>query len=127
MDLNESVRTFGAEVFRLRMEKGITQAALALRVSVSPGYLSAIENDRVPPPAAAICGRLAVELCGVGEQGQHLQRLAHDQKQAWRVRLPSSLAAPVADLITELLVQQKQVTPQKVHLIRQILARGGAP
>ena len=44
--------TFGQKLRALRRATGVTQRELAKRVGVDFSYISKLENDRVPPPAA---------------------------------------------------------------------------
>ena len=44
--------TFGQALRDLRREKGVSQRELADKVGVDFSYISKIENDRLPPPAA---------------------------------------------------------------------------
>lgn len=57
-------RTFGQTLKNLRQSKGITQRELAAVVRVDFSYISKVENDRMPPPAAdtivKICEKLGV-------------------------------------------------------------------
>jgi len=57
-------RTFGHALRELRRSKGISQRNLAEKVGVDFSYISKIENDRLPPPAAdtivKICEALEV-------------------------------------------------------------------
>lgn len=45
-------QTFGQALRELRRSKDITQRGLAEKVGVDFSYISKIENDRLPPPAA---------------------------------------------------------------------------
>jgi transcriptional regulator with XRE-family HTH domain len=60
--------TFGQALRELRRAAGVTQRELAQRAGVDFSYISKLENDRLPPPAAdtvvAICRAL-----GVSEEG----------------------------------------------------------
>jgi transcriptional regulator with XRE-family HTH domain len=57
-------QTFGQALRELRRSKGISQRDLAEQVGVDFSYISKIENDRLPPPAAdtivKICDALEV-------------------------------------------------------------------
>jgi len=60
-------RTFGCALRELRRSKGISQRNLAEKVGVDFSYISKIENDRLPPPAAdtivnALSGKIPKEL-----------------------------------------------------------------
>ena len=56
--------TFGQSLRELRRSKGVSQRELAGRVGVDFSYISKVENDRLPPPAAdtivKICEALGV-------------------------------------------------------------------
>lgn len=56
--------TFGKNLRELRRSKGISQRELAERVGVDFSYISKVENNRLPPPAAdtivKICEALSV-------------------------------------------------------------------
>ena len=57
-------KTFGQTLKEIRRSKGITQRELAIAVGVDFSYISKVENDRMPPPAAdtivKICEKLGV-------------------------------------------------------------------
>lgn len=58
-------QTFGQALRDLRRSKGVSQRQLAEKVGVDFSYISKIENDRLPPPAAdtivKICKALEVQ------------------------------------------------------------------
>ncbi len=45
-------KTFGQALREIRRNKDVTQRELAAAVNVDFSYISKIENDRMPPPAA---------------------------------------------------------------------------
>lgn len=57
--------TFGSKLRQKRRDANITQRDLAAKISVDFSYISKLENDRLPPPAAdtivAICTVLGIE------------------------------------------------------------------
>ncbi len=57
-------KTFGQTLKNLRRSKGITQRELASAVGVDFSYISKVENNRMPPPAAdtivKICETLGI-------------------------------------------------------------------
>lgn len=57
-------KTFGQRLQELRREAGISQRDLAAQAGVDFSYISKVENDRLPPPAAdtivKICAILQV-------------------------------------------------------------------
>ncbi len=44
--------TFGQTLRNLRLQNGMTQRELAKKISVDFSYISKLENNRMPPPAA---------------------------------------------------------------------------
>lgn len=57
-DVLFDMKSFGALVWSLRVESGLSQARFAQKAKISAPYLSQIENDRVPPPPIDVCERL---------------------------------------------------------------------
>lgn len=54
-------KTFGQKLQELRRSAGLSQRDLAEQVGVDFSYISKVENDRLPPPAADTI----VKICGV--------------------------------------------------------------
>lgn len=58
-------QSFGETIRELRRSKGVSQRELAEKVGVDFSYISKVENDRLPPPAAdtivRICDVLGVK------------------------------------------------------------------
>jgi transcriptional regulator with XRE-family HTH domain len=58
-------KTFGQALRDIRRSKGVSQRQLAEKVGVDFSYISKVENDRLPPPAAdtivKICEALKVQ------------------------------------------------------------------
>ncbi len=52
--MSDPIKALGRKVRALRTRAGLTQAALAERLGVSPSYLNLIENDRRPLPAGLL-------------------------------------------------------------------------
>jgi len=48
----DMTNTFGKKLRELRRFKGVSQRDLATKVGVDFSYISKVENDRLPPPAA---------------------------------------------------------------------------
>ena len=55
-------QTFGAFVREHRKARGMTLRELAIRLGISPVYMSNIETDRRPAPAQEYLDKLAAEL-----------------------------------------------------------------
>jgi transcriptional regulator with XRE-family HTH domain len=54
--------SFGNKLRRLRQEAGVGLRELARLVNKSPGYLSDVELERVPPPSQEVIIRIAIAL-----------------------------------------------------------------
>lgn len=54
--------TFGKILRRFRMQSGIGLRELARLIDKSPGYLSDVEQDNVPPPSEAVIVNIATAL-----------------------------------------------------------------
>jgi transcriptional regulator with XRE-family HTH domain len=54
--------TFGHNLRELRRAKGVSQRELAEKVGVDFSYISKVENDRLPPPAADTIVKICEEL-----------------------------------------------------------------
>lgn len=50
--MNEQNKSFGQLLKKIRRSKEISQRELAEKVGVDFSYISKVENDRIPPPAA---------------------------------------------------------------------------
>ena len=57
-------KTFGQALKEIRRDAGVTQRELATAVGVDFSYISKIENDRMPPPAADTIVRIC-EVLGI--------------------------------------------------------------
>jgi transcriptional regulator with XRE-family HTH domain len=60
MEMNMA-KTFGQRLQELRREAGISQRDLAAQAGVDFSYISKVENDRLPPPAADT----VVKICAI--------------------------------------------------------------
>jgi transcriptional regulator with XRE-family HTH domain len=60
--------TFGQALRQLRQKAGVTQRDLANRIGVDFSYISKLENDRMPPPAADTIVTICRELKESPEQ-----------------------------------------------------------
>ncbi len=64
VNVNMKAKTFGEALRELRRSQNVSQRDLADKVGVDFSYISKVENDRLPPPAAdtieKICAALGV-------------------------------------------------------------------
>jgi transcriptional regulator with XRE-family HTH domain len=67
---------FGAEVRRIRKERGITQKEMARALGVSPAYLSALESGRRGRPGFDFLQRVAGFLNIIWDEADDLFRVA---------------------------------------------------
>src|SRR5436305_9732889 len=82
--------TFGAALRRFRQAAGLSQRELATQVGLDFTYISKLENDRLPPPAAdtivALCKVLHIEpeelLALVGKLPTGIQKAVSTNKGA---------------------------------------------
>jgi transcriptional regulator with XRE-family HTH domain len=65
--------TLGRELKRLRIARNLRQRDIAIRVHVTPGFLSQLENDLCAPPSEEKLAKLAHVL---GTETDHLLGLA---------------------------------------------------
>jgi transcriptional regulator with XRE-family HTH domain len=54
--------SFGNKLRKLRIQTGIGLRELARLINTSPGYLSDVELERVPPPSEEVILRIAIAL-----------------------------------------------------------------
>jgi predicted transcriptional regulator/DNA-binding XRE family transcriptional regulator len=105
----------GSKIRELRRKNGLTQAALAQRLAVSPSYLNLIENERRPLPASLLL-RL-VELFRVD-----LAAFRGDEEAKLELSLIEALADPVFELDEVDTQQVRRLAAQTPELARGMLA-----
>ena len=66
--------SFGLKLRELRIKRGVGLRELARRIGKSPGYLSDVENGRVPPPSETVILSIAISL---GGDKRELLKAAH--------------------------------------------------
>lgn len=86
---------FGSELRRLRLQTGMSLRLLARRCSISPVYLSDIENNRKPAPSVGILHALIQVLHADGDELMSLAVKSVEQYggTARKPRLPDTLSA----------------------------------
>jgi len=98
---------FGKHLKKLREQKGITQAALARALDVSPAYLSALEHGRKGAPPAALVQNAIQYFELIWDAAQELQDLA----QASRPRVVIDTAG-MAPCYTSMANRFARILPQ---------------
>lgn len=79
-------KTFGQALKEIRRSRDVTQRELALAVGVDFSYISKIENDRMPPPAADTI----VKICEV-------LRVPPDDLLAMTGKMPTPIKEAISD------------------------------
>ncbi len=67
---------FGLKVRELRLQKGITQKALALALGVSPAYLSALERGRRGRPSWVLVQNIITYFGAIWDDAEEIETLA---------------------------------------------------
>jgi transcriptional regulator with XRE-family HTH domain len=60
--MSDSAESFGKLLRTLRLDAGVGLRELARRVGTSPGYISDVELDNVPPPSEQVIVKIASAL-----------------------------------------------------------------
>lgn len=94
-------KTFGQTLRELRRSKGISQRELADKIGVDFSYISKVENDRLPPPAADTIQKIC-DVLGI---------------------LPDELLALTGKMPTQL-KEMLSASPAALRFIRQAHAMG---
>ena len=104
--------TFGERIRKLRLEKKLSQLQVADRIDIDVTYLSKIENDRVPAPAADVVRRLA-EVFGCGFE--ELLLLGD--------RVPAEYARQIRDdsLVADFFRRAPELKPSQRERIQRII------
>jgi len=74
---------FGKLTRTIRLERGLTMEALALKLGTHKGYVSGIESGKVSPPSVKLIRKYAKAL---GQDVRHLVRLAWVDKAPKLIR-----------------------------------------
>lgn len=72
------VNEFGTKLSALRKELKLTQEEVAKRIGVTPGYVSALEKGKKPPPPLALVKVLARAL---GDEEEQLWQVARKERE----------------------------------------------
>lgn len=67
---------FGAEIRRLRAEKGVSQAEMAAALNVTPAYLSALEHGKKGAPSWAMTQKIIHYFGLIWDEAETLQAVA---------------------------------------------------
>lgn len=107
-------QTFGAMLRELRRVAGLTQRELANRAKLDFSYISKLENDRLPPPAADTI----VHLCNILEAPAE-QLLALTGKLPSEVQQKVSSSSAAQEFLRE--AQLQNLTETDWHTLSDLL------
>ncbi|WP_374580365.1 helix-turn-helix domain-containing protein [Pseudoduganella sp.] len=115
------VTSFGAELFRVRVSLGLSQATVAGKAGVTAGYYSSLENSRRPPPPIGTVLRIANSL-GIGGHGLRLlcSRAEAERSQHGTTAFELNVS-PLAGTFILRNGQVVNVSPEKLARIEHIL------
>lgn len=110
-------RTFGQILRELRRSKGVSQRELAGIVGVDFSYISKVENDRLPPPAAdtivRICEALGILpdrlLAGTGKVPTEVRQMISGSPSALQFMREAHQMALTDDEWTAMVGQMKRL------------------
>lgn len=112
---------FGGEIYRLRIKRGLTQAAAAKLCGLTRGYYSQLENSKRYPPPPSTLKRIAVGMRLAPSEATKLQSLA-DTERCGMVHLPAEMPATIANVVRQLTLRAHRLSPARVHELETLLA-----
>lgn len=110
---------FGRRVRDLRAQKGVTLTEMARAVSVSPTYLSALENGRRGKPTWALVQRIIAYFNVIWDEAEDLQRLAELSHP--RIMVDTSGLSPEATELANLMAREIAHLPPEA--VAELLGR----
>lgn len=111
---------FGAELYRLRCARGMSQIDLARRACLTRGYYSQIENSKRFPPPSTTLDRIARAMLLSADQTAKLRKLA-DAERCRMITLPNELPLPVAKLVWQLTSRASCLSPAVLREMATLL------
>ncbi len=114
-------KTFGHTLRELRRSKGVSQRELAGKVGVDFSYISKLENDRLPPPAAdtivKICEALGIVpdrlLAATGKMPTEIKQMLGGSPSALRFMRQAYQMGLTDDEWTEMVKQMKKLRDER--------------
>lgn len=108
------MKTFGAAIKKRRVEKGLSQRALAERLSVNFTYLSKIESGEMAPPSEEVIRKMADAL-----------EMNQDELFALAKKVPAELVElAMRPNMPRLLRAAKDLSPEDLERIANELEKG---
>ena len=92
-----ATHTFGALLYSHRTARGESQAEVGRKVDLTGAYVSALENERRPPPPDRTVVQLARALAMTESEQRDLFLAAHSGRRP-RLKLPEEISRLVATL-----------------------------
>jgi transcriptional regulator with XRE-family HTH domain len=119
--MKDGSKTFGQSLRELRRSKGVSQRELAGEVGVDFSYISKLENDRLPPPAAdtivKICEVLGVVpdplLAATGKMPTQIKEMVGASPSALQFMRQAYQMGLTNDEWTEMVEQMKKLRGER--------------
>lgn len=118
---HNAVDTFGSEIYRLRLVRGLSQSATAERSGLTRGYYSQLENSKKTPPPLSTLERLASALSLSPIEIAHLKHLAEVERRGI-VHFPREMPANIAKVLRQLALKAHLLSPAQLRELDSILA-----
>ena len=116
----EETSTFGSEIYRLRVARGLTQIATARLCGLTRGYYSQIENSKRFPPPPETLERFVVALHLTPSEAKALRSRA-EAERCNQLQLPIEIPAAVAQLIHELTKRAHSLRAEQLRALRSLI------
>lgn len=111
---------FGAELYRLRISRGLTQRAAANLAGLTRGYYSQLENSkRIPPPLTTL-ERICVALNLTIAETERLKQTARSERSA-KLHLPTELPERVVIVIQLLTLKAHELSSARLRKLENLL------
>ena len=111
---------FGAKLRKLRQERGLTQAEMAMAIRVSPAYLSALEHGKRGRPSWHLIQSIIAHLNIIWDEAEELIKLSRVSHP--KVTIDTSGLSPLAtEFANELSVRISKIDDEKlIQLLERI-------
>lgn len=119
LELKQNI-SFGSELYRLRVERGLTQITAARLCNLTRGYYSQIENSKRFPPPSDTFDRFVRALRLSQAQAEELRVLAQLERDA-QFKLPRELPREVAELVRALIHRAPKLNTKQLNTLRKLI------
>ena len=117
MSTNFVPRSFAEILSSMRKDRGLSQKALAIAVSMDPSYVSGLESGRRPAPKARQIARLAHALNATSAE----QALLHEAGSAAKlVRVADAQDEPRRQVLARIIVTARLLSDADIMVVDRI-------